>query len=238
MELLLLPLFLLLVSADRKAASLSKAIVTLHPPWFSVLTKDLVTLRCNGSGTPGYNSTRWLHNGAIIPVQSQDYNIRADTTKYSGKYQCQTDQSALSDPVRLEVFEDWLLLQTLKLFYMEGEPMVLKCHSWENKDISKVTFYQNGVGRKFSPRNSSFSINHVNHNDSGDYFCSASIGNRKQNSAVVRITVQGPNSSTSKIWYHIPFYFVMGILFSLDTGLYFTLKREKRRIPATKWQRR
>ncbi|XP_020844314.1 low affinity immunoglobulin gamma Fc region receptor III-like [Phascolarctos cinereus] len=239
----LLPFLLLLVLAGRKAANLSKSIVTLYPPWFHVLKNDLVTLRCEGSGTPEGNSILWLHNDTIIPVQIQDYNIITKNISYSGKYQCQRGQSALSEPVGLEVFPDWLVLQTLKLVYMKGESMVLRCHSWENKGISKVTFYQNGIGRKFFQHDSNFSISKVDSNDNGDYFCSATIRNRRETSRVVRITVQDPSSSTSsssKIWY-ILFYLVMGVLFAADTGLYFTLKREingpkNKRRPLTRWR--
>ncbi|XP_036609169.1 low affinity immunoglobulin gamma Fc region receptor III-like [Trichosurus vulpecula] len=228
MQLSVLPFLLLLVLAGRKAASLSKSVVTLYPPWFSVLKNDPVTLRCEGSGIPENSSTLWLHNDTIIPVQIQDYNIIANNVTYSGKYQCQRGQSALSDPVKLEVFPDWLVLQTLKLVYMKGEPMVLRCHSWENKHMSKVTFYQNGKGRMFLQRDSNFSISRVNNDDSGDYSCAAKIGNRQEMSRVVRIIVQDPSlpSSPSKIWYYILFYLVMGILFAVDTGLYFTVKRE------------
>uniref|UniRef100_A0A4X2KP34 Ig-like domain-containing protein n=1 Tax=Vombatus ursinus TaxID=29139 RepID=A0A4X2KP34_VOMUR len=140
-------------------ASLSKSVVTLYPPWLHVLKDDLVSLRCEGSGTPEDKSTLWLHNDTTIPVLIQDYNITANNISYSGKYQCQRGQSALSEPVRLEVFPD--------------------------------------------PSSST--------------------------------------SSSSKIWYYIPFYLVMGILFTVDTGLYFTLKREInsrkiRRRPLTRWR--
>ncbi|XP_074077933.1 low affinity immunoglobulin gamma Fc region receptor III-like isoform X2 [Macrotis lagotis] len=223
MQSALLTFLLLLVLAGRKEASLSKSVVTLHPPWFSVLTNDLVTLRCEGSGSPEDNSTCWYHNDTLIPVQTQNYSFKAYNMTYSGKYQCQKDQSELSEPVRLEVYQDWLLLQTLKLVYMEGEPMVLRCHSWENKFISKITFYKNGIAKQFSPHDFNFSINQVNYDDSGDYYCEANIGNRKKTSKVVRITVQGTNTKT---WFHILFYLVMGILFAVDTILYFMLKRE------------
>ncbi|XP_072504931.1 low affinity immunoglobulin gamma Fc region receptor III-like [Notamacropus eugenii] len=223
MQLLLLPFSLLLALAGKKAASLSKSVVTLHPPWFRVLQDDSVTLRCEGSGTPENSSTRWLHNDTIIPVQIQDYKIIA-SINHSGKYQCQRGQSAPSDPARLEVFPDWLVLQTLKLVYMKGEPMVLRCHSWQNKNMSKVIYYHNGEGIKFFQRNSNFSINQVNSTHSGDYFCSANIKNRSnESSRVVRITVQDPSLPS---WYYFSFYLVMGILFAVDTGLYFTLQRE------------
>ncbi|XP_068950728.1 low affinity immunoglobulin gamma Fc region receptor III-like [Petaurus breviceps papuanus] len=245
MSLTLLPFLLLLVLTGRKAESLSKSVVILYPPWFSVLKNDRVSLRCEGSGISENSSTLWLHNDTIIPIKIQDYNITAYNMTYSGKYQCQRGQSALSDPVSLEVFPDWLVLQTSKLVYMKGEPMVLRCHSWENKCISKVTFYQNDKGRKFFPHNSNFSISQVNSDDSGDYFCSANIGNRKEKSRVVRITVQDPSPSislSSRIWYYILFYLVMGILFVVDTGLYFILQREvngpkkNTRRPLTRWR--
>ncbi|XP_074122548.1 low affinity immunoglobulin gamma Fc region receptor III-B-like [Sminthopsis crassicaudata] len=245
MQTSLLTFLLLLVLPGRKTANFTKSVVTLHPPWSRVLKNDLVTLRCEGPGASEDNSTLWFHNDTIIPVQIQDYNITADNITYSGEYQCQIGQLALSDPVRLEVFQDWLLLQTLKLVYMEGEPMVLRCHSWKNKVISKITFFQNDKGRKYSLHDSNFTINQVNYNDNGNYFCSANIGNRKHTSKVVNITVQGtphPSTSTSsKIWYYILFYLVMGILFAMDTALYFILKtkvnspKKNMRHLVTKW---
>ncbi|XP_043861396.1 low affinity immunoglobulin gamma Fc region receptor III-like [Dromiciops gliroides] len=237
---LLLPFFLLLVLADRKEASLSKPVVTLYPPWFSVLTDDSVSLRCEGSGIPEDNSTLWLLNDRIIPVQIQDYDITNVNMMDSGKYQCQKGQSALSDPVRLDVFQDFLLLQTLKLVYTEGEPLVMRCHFWKNKTIANIVFFHNGKG-VFSQCESNFSIDQVNHSHSGNYSCSAKRGNKKYESKVVRITVQGtnidPDSSTSlssKVGHHIPFYLVMGLLFAVNTVLYYRLNREANSLKNTR----
>nr|XP_012624051.1 low affinity immunoglobulin gamma Fc region receptor II-a isoform X1 [Microcebus murinus] len=192
-----LAVLLLLASADGQAAALPKAVVRLEPPWITVLREDDVTLTCWGAHTPGNDSTQWFHNGNSIPTQVQpSYRFKADTND-SGEYRCQTDQTSLSDPVRLDVFSEWLVLQTPHLVFQGGETIMLRCHSWKNKPLGKITFFQNGTSKKFSHSNASFSIPQANHSHSGDYHCTGYIGQMQHSSQPVTITVQGPEVSKS-----------------------------------------
>ncbi|XP_012624050.2 low affinity immunoglobulin gamma Fc region receptor II-b isoform X5 [Microcebus murinus] len=177
--------------------ALPKAVVRLEPPWITVLREDDVTLTCWGAHTPGNDSTQWFHNGNSIPTQVQpSYRFKADTND-SGEYRCQTDQTSLSDPVRLDVFSEWLVLQTPHLVFQGGETIMLRCHSWKNKPLGKITFFQNGTSKKFSHSNASFSIPQANHSHSGDYHCTGYIGQMQHSSQPVTITVQGPEVSKS-----------------------------------------
>ncbi|KAM9686140.1 low affinity immunoglobulin gamma Fc region receptor III-like isoform 2-T2 [Trichechus inunguis] len=221
-----LTVLLLLASADTRA-DLPKAVVNLEPPWINVFQGDYVTLKCHGAHTPGNNSIQWFHRGIPIPTQIQpSYSFNA-TASSSGEYRCQTSQTSLSDPVQLDVFSDWLLLQTPHLVFQEGETIVLRCHSWKNWLLYKVTFYQNGKSKKFFGKNSNFTIPQANHNHSGDYHCTGMIGQNLHSSQPVTITVQGPaNSPFFLSWYQITFILVMGLLFTVDTGLYLSLQRD------------
>nr|XP_012624050.1 low affinity immunoglobulin gamma Fc region receptor II-b isoform X4 [Microcebus murinus] len=177
--------------------ALPKAVVRLEPPWITVLREDDVTLTCWGAHTPGNDSTQWFHNGNSIPTQVQpSYRFKADTND-SGEYRCQTDQTSLSDPVRLDVFSEWLVLQTPHLVFQGGETIMLRCHSWKNKPLGKITFFQNGTSKKFSHSNANFSIPQANHSHSGDYHCTGYIGQMQHSSQPVTITVQGPELSKS-----------------------------------------
>ncbi|XP_005342604.2 low affinity immunoglobulin gamma Fc region receptor II-b isoform X2 [Ictidomys tridecemlineatus] len=169
---------------------LPKAVVKLEPPWIQVLQEDTVTLKCQGTRNPENHSTQWFHNGSLISGQTQpSYKFKAKNNN-SGEYRCQMDQTSLSDPVHLDVFSDWLLLQTSQLVFQEGDTIVLRCHSWKNNPLNKITFYQNGNSKQFSHFNVNFSIPSANHSHSGDYYCKGSIGRTPYSSKSVTITVQ------------------------------------------------
>uniref|UniRef100_A0A8D2KMV7 Ig-like domain-containing protein n=1 Tax=Urocitellus parryii TaxID=9999 RepID=A0A8D2KMV7_UROPR len=169
---------------------LPKAVVKLEPPWIQVLQEDNVTLKCQGTRNPENHSTQWFHNGSPIPGQTQpSYNFKAKNNN-NGEYRCQMDQTSLSDPVHLDVFSDWLLLQTSQLVFQEGDTIVLRCHSWKNNPLNKITFYQNGNSKQFSHFNVNFSIPSANRSHSGDYYCRGSVGRTSYSSKSVTITVQ------------------------------------------------
>ncbi|XP_069336390.1 low affinity immunoglobulin gamma Fc region receptor II-b isoform X2 [Eulemur rufifrons] len=177
--------------------ALPKAVVRLEPPWINVLKEDDVTLTCWGAHTPGNYSTQWFHNGSSIPTQVQpSYRFKAKTND-SGEYRCQMGQSSLSDPVHLSVFSEWLVLQTPHLEFQDGETIMLRCHSWKNRPLGKISFFQNGKSKKFSYSNANFSIPQANHSHSGDYHCTGIIGQTPRSSQSVTITVQEPKESNS-----------------------------------------
>ncbi|KAF6074473.1 Fc fragment of IgG receptor IIb [Phyllostomus discolor] len=174
-----------------------KAVVRLEPPWLNVLRGDDVTLHCQGPHGPGDGPTQWSRDGAPIPAQVQPrFSFRANLSD-SGDYRCQTGQTGLSDPVRLNVTSGWLLLQTPRLLLQEGDPLLLRCHSWQNRPLFKIQFLQDSISRWYSPANSSFFVPHANVSHGGTYHCSGFIGKMKHKSEPVSITVQGRPDDSS-----------------------------------------
>ncbi|XP_042832062.1 low affinity immunoglobulin gamma Fc region receptor III-A isoform X1 [Panthera tigris] len=221
---------LLLVSAGTRAADLSKAMVVLEPEWNRVLFLDSVILRCQGAYPPGDNSAQWWHNESVIPHRAPSYSIKAARSEDSGEYKCQTGLSEASDPVQLEVHIGWLLLQAPRWVFQEGDTIQLRCHSWKNKTVQKVQYFQNGRGKMFFHNNSDFYIPKATSKHSGSYFCRGLIGNKNESSEAVNITVQGPPvPSTSTFlphWYRIAFFLVTALLFVVDTGLHVAVQRD------------
>ncbi|XP_035871681.1 low affinity immunoglobulin gamma Fc region receptor II-b [Phyllostomus discolor] len=171
-----------------------KAVVRLEPPWLNVLRGDEVTLHCQGPHGPGDGPTQWSRDGAPIPAQVQPrFSFRANLSD-GGDYRCQTGQTGLSDPVRLNVTSGWLLLQTPRLLLQEGDPLLLRCHSWQNRPLFKIQFLQDSVSRWYSPANSSFFVPHANVSHGGTYHCSGFIGKMKHKSEPVSITVPDDSS--------------------------------------------
>ncbi|XP_005541218.3 low affinity immunoglobulin gamma Fc region receptor II-b isoform X4 [Macaca fascicularis] len=187
-----------------------KAVLKLEPPWINVLREDSVTLTCGGAHSPDSDSTQWFHNGNLIPTHTQpSYRFKANNND-SGEYRCQTGRTSLSDPVHLTVLSEWLALQTPHLEFREGETIMLRCHSWKDKPLIKVTFFQNGISKKFSHMNPNFSIPQANHSHSGDYHCTGNIGYTPYSSKPVTITVQVPSMGSSS---------PIGIIVAVVTGI-------------------
>ncbi|XP_057583697.1 low affinity immunoglobulin gamma Fc region receptor III-A-like isoform X2 [Hippopotamus amphibius kiboko] len=230
---LLPPAALLLLVSAVTQADLQKAEVHLHPPWDRVLADDYVALTCQGNHPPGNSATKWWHNGTLISNQAPSYFIKPVRVEDSGEYRCQTGLSAPSDPVTLNVYMGWLLLQAPRWVFQEGEPIQLKCHSWKNKTVEKVQYFQNGRGKQYTYHNSDFHIAEAKLEHSGSYFCRGIIGNKNESSEAVNITVQGPEgppfvSSLVPPWHQIAFWLVMGLLLAVDTGLYFSVQKDLR----------
>nr|XP_045012709.1 low affinity immunoglobulin gamma Fc region receptor II-b isoform X4 [Jaculus jaculus] len=178
-------------------ADLPKAVLRLEPPWIQVFPDDTVTLACRGPHNSENHSTQWFHDGTPILTQLQpSYTFKAKNND-SGAYQCLMDQTSLSDPVQLSVIADWLLLQTPQLVFQEGDTIMLRCHGWRNTPLNRVTFYQNGISKRFSHFQSNFSIPQANQSHSGDYYCKGYLGRTLHSSKTVTIIVQAPKPSSS-----------------------------------------
>ncbi|XP_036890862.1 low affinity immunoglobulin gamma Fc region receptor II-b isoform X3 [Sturnira hondurensis] len=170
---------------------LPKAVVRLEPPWFNVLRGDSVTLHCQGPHGPGDGPTQWSRDGTPIPTQVQSHFSFKANINDSGNYRCQMGQTGLSDPVHLNVTSDWLLLQTPHLLLKEGDPLILRCHSWMSRPLVKISFFQDGIAKWYSSANSSFFIPHANVSHGGKYHCSGLMGRNRHESHPVRIDIQG-----------------------------------------------
>ncbi|XP_073661349.1 low affinity immunoglobulin gamma Fc region receptor II-like isoform X3 [Tursiops truncatus] len=226
-HMLLWTALLFLAPVVGKPAGLPKAVVSIQPAWINVFKEDYVTLMCQGTSLYEGNLTLWFHNGSFIQSQNQSsYSFKASSND-SGDYRCQREQTSLSDPVHLYVTSDWLLLQTPSFVFQEGEPIVLRCHSWRNSSLNKVIFFQNGKSKTFSHLRSNFCIPQANLSHSGEYHCTGFIGQTVYSSQPVTITVQGPAILfIFPPWYQITFCLVMALLFAVDTELYFSVQRD------------
>lgn len=62
-----------------------------------------MTLTCRGNHMEEDKSTWWWHNGTLLPSRAPSHFIMSARVNDSGEYRCQTNRSALSDPLRLQV---------------------------------------------------------------------------------------------------------------------------------------
>ncbi|XP_066227440.1 low affinity immunoglobulin gamma Fc region receptor III-A-like isoform X1 [Saccopteryx leptura] len=227
---------LLLASTDTRADLLKeKAVLSLTPEWDRLLEKDNVTLKCQGARPEGNSPTQWWHNGKLLPHQTSSYFIATATVNDSGEYRCGTNLSEPSDPVLLQVragcglcLPAWLLLQARQWVVQEGEPIVLRCHSWKNIPVYKVQYFRNGRGKKFFYKNAEFHIPKATAEHNGSYFCRGMIGQLNQSSEAVSLTVQALDIPPTWPWLRVTTCLMLGLLFAVDTGLYFSVRRDLR----------
>ncbi|XP_045694272.1 low affinity immunoglobulin gamma Fc region receptor III-A [Phyllostomus hastatus] len=224
---------LLLASGRSRSEGLPKAALSLRPEWDRLLERDPVTLTCQGDRVEEDSSARWWHNGTLLPGQASSLSIASARVNDSGEYRCQTNRSALSDPLRLQVVAAWLVLQARRWVVQAGEPIVMRCHSWKNLPVYRVQFFQNGRGKKFSRNNQDFHIPAATGQHNGSYFCRGMIQDRRnESSEAVQVIVLGvatppvPTSPPGKL---AIVSLLPGLLFVLDTALYLSVRRDLRR---------
>uniref|UniRef100_A0A4X2JX05 Ig-like domain-containing protein n=1 Tax=Vombatus ursinus TaxID=29139 RepID=A0A4X2JX05_VOMUR len=108
---------------------------------------------------------------------------------------------------------------------LQGDKVTLNCKVFQTPGHHSIEWLHNGSALPI--HQNSYTIPAVNIENSGEYQCWTEH-TTLSNSVKLQVSSdpRPSTSSSSKIWYYIPFYLVMGLLFAVDTGLYFTLKRE------------
>uniref|UniRef100_A0A8C0X3R0 Ig-like domain-containing protein n=1 Tax=Castor canadensis TaxID=51338 RepID=A0A8C0X3R0_CASCN len=209
---------LLLLSPDGMRAAIRKSIVSLNPPWSRIFKGENVTLICHGNNSLEDSPTKWIHNGIISDVTTSYWHIVNASIEDSGKYKCQKKKLYKSEPVYLEVFSDWLLLQASAKVVMEGEPLFIKCHGWNNLKIYKVIYYKDNTALKYMYENQNITITNATRNDTGTYYCEGRVRRLHYTSENLTITVV--NAFQSKYyWLQLVIPLVVVILFAVNTGL-------------------
>uniref|UniRef100_A0A4X2JZT0 Ig-like domain-containing protein n=1 Tax=Vombatus ursinus TaxID=29139 RepID=A0A4X2JZT0_VOMUR len=108
---------------------------------------------------------------------------------------------------------------------LQGDKVTLNCKVFQTPGHHSIKWLHNGSALPI--HQNSYTIPAVNMENSGEYQCRTEH-TPLSNSVKLQVS-SDPRPSTSssfKFRYYVPFYIVMGLLFAVDTGLYFTLKRE------------
>ncbi|XP_077011835.1 high affinity immunoglobulin epsilon receptor subunit alpha [Tamandua tetradactyla] len=210
---------LLLFSPDGIFA----AIISLDPPWSRIFRGENVTLTCGGNKSSEAGSTRWYHDGKLSAVTTSSLEIVNASSQDSGVYTCENSNSRQTESIRLEVFSDWLLLQTSPRVAKLGQPILIRCHSWKNWDAFKVVYYKNGEALKYWYENHNISIPHATFIDDGTYHCEGTVFRKHRISEPFVLTVMGPNAHYS-LKFFIPL--LVAILFIVDSGLFISTQKQ------------
>ncbi|XP_074118345.1 Fc receptor-like protein 4 isoform X4 [Sminthopsis crassicaudata] len=189
-------LLLILGLLSTQAAIAKKAIMHLSPPWTTIFSGENVTLICHGinSFTP---STIWWYKNQQLQGFWSTASIQ---TNQAGEYRCQTQDSALSDPVNLVVSSELFTppkLKTITSEPTEGTPVTLSCETQLSPQRSDTklhfSFFRNGrVITSDWKKSHVLQIPAIQIEDSGSYWCEAKavILNIRKQSSYIKISVK------------------------------------------------
>ncbi|XP_041429923.1 high affinity immunoglobulin epsilon receptor subunit alpha-like [Xenopus laevis] len=131
----------MVIGMDTAGAAV-RPVISLSPNWNPIFPGESVTLTCNVAPTAqGILEYSWYRDGHWIPGDQQRLVIESAAHTDSGNYQCQAGPNERSDPVRLDVFYDLLILQAPPDVH-EGDSLSLRCHSRTGYRTMTPVFYK------------------------------------------------------------------------------------------------
>ncbi|KAM4663694.1 Fc receptor-like protein 3 [Discoglossus pictus] len=149
-------------------AAAVKPVVSLEPPWRKIFTGESVTLTCNVATDQGKGQYVWYKDGRRINGNNKFLSTQKAETGDTGNYQCTASNSERSDGVRLDVSNEYVILQVPYIVFEEDD-LSLRCPTSSSSYVKSVTFYRNG--QKLSSRSPDYTKKGVDLSSSGKYRC-------------------------------------------------------------------
>ncbi|XP_041090923.1 Fc receptor-like protein 2 [Polyodon spathula] len=181
----------------------AKPRVTLEPPFPEIFTGEAVTLRCGVQGGSADWEYLWYKDREDTPVlqtpahiiTGDSFTISAAAGSDQGQYWCRgqrgdpAQHSQLSDPVRLNITDKNVILQTPPQPVFDGD--TLRCRLRVGNTANRVVFYKNSKVLQAQP-GTALDEYHFSKSEEGSYKCRAWWGSSsfQGESAEVRVSVR------------------------------------------------
>ncbi|XP_072284769.1 hemicentin-1-like [Pyxicephalus adspersus] len=167
MEVIKLILLLSLFIHCTKAVD--RPMVTLYPIWKTIFRTQSISLMCDQEKTgPKDQKFYWYKNNQLRYSNGHIFQISSAQMGDRGNYQCQYGEGPRSDVVKLDISNDWLILQANDVY--EGDTLILQCQGWDSSGFgSNARFLKN---KSFIYNGSPiYKKEKVSNQDSGRYSC-------------------------------------------------------------------
>ncbi|XP_058874514.1 Fc receptor-like protein 5 [Acipenser ruthenus] len=184
---------------------LPQTTLTLKPSLPEIFTGETVTLRCGVEGGSAGWKYLWYKDSEDTPVlqtagrsiTGDSYTITAAAVSDQGQYWCRGQRgdqplySQRSDPVKLNITDQWVILQTPLQAVIEGDTLTLRCRVRTNYTFTRIVFFKDNEEIQ-SPNNTELSVDRVSKSDEGSYKCRAmwNSSTYSGDSAEVRVSVR------------------------------------------------
>ncbi|KAG8549049.1 hypothetical protein GDO81_022997 [Engystomops pustulosus] len=119
------------------------AVVSFTPNFVKILTTENMTLTCNVD--PKLRDKQeyfWYKDGIRMDRTRQSFTIQDAGVSDSGYYQCRSTNTHMSEPLRLDVSNGDLILQSPPYIYF-GDNLLLDCHMRQGLPLLLTEFYDN-----------------------------------------------------------------------------------------------
>uniref|UniRef100_A0A8C5MS41 Ig-like domain-containing protein n=1 Tax=Leptobrachium leishanense TaxID=445787 RepID=A0A8C5MS41_9ANUR len=154
----------------RIEGAASRPVVSISPDWGKVFTGESITLTCNTDATDQTDQRYyWFKDRLFIRGYGKTFTITYADTRDTGEYRCQTHRGGLSDPIKVDVRTEAVILQTPPAVY-EGDVLHIRCH-YRKGDSKHVEFYKDNKFIKESSADVEFELGPVTRSASGSYKC-------------------------------------------------------------------
>ncbi|XP_077323969.1 high affinity immunoglobulin gamma Fc receptor I-like [Lithobates pipiens] len=148
--------------------------VTFNPNWDKIFTTESLTMSCNvRSPIPADTRYTWYKDNNLIHT-GQTFVIRNAKRDNSGNYQCKGTNTNLSDPVKLIVSNDFVILQA-PLYIHEGDDVTLRCHHYPTYYGRETIFYKDNDVIRNWVSDPEFRIYKINLGGSRGYKCTKEV---------------------------------------------------------------
>ncbi|XP_044127301.1 Fc receptor-like protein 5 [Bufo gargarizans] len=165
--------FLLWLVLIQEGASI-RPVVTFTPNYKKIFTTESITMTCDVEATRGEDLKYIWYKDHVQVHSGKSYTIQNAGTSHSGNYGCQTSTGEISDPARLDVRDDWLILQT-PLYVYEGDEMTLRCHHYPGYGGKQTRFYKEDKVITDGSDDEEFHISNVDRTSAGKYKCTKEV---------------------------------------------------------------
>ncbi|XP_073465130.1 Fc receptor-like protein 3 [Aquarana catesbeiana] len=151
-----------------------RPVVTFNPNWDKIFTTESLTMTCDMRSPISANITYTWYKDYNQIHTGQSFAIHDANTGNSGKYQCKGTNTGISDPVRLDVSNDWVILQA-PLYVHEGDNVTLRCHHYPTYSGRETIFYKDNVVIRNWGSDPELRINNINLRESHGYKCTKEV---------------------------------------------------------------
>ncbi|XP_069806179.1 Fc receptor-like protein 5 [Dendropsophus ebraccatus] len=144
-----------------------RPMLSVSPNWDKIMRFEQVTMTCDDKKSKRY---LWYKDNVRMFSTGNTLRVYATSDKDIGHYQCQGESGEKSQPVHLDVFFVWLILQA-PLSIHEGDTVTLKCKMWTSGKGVNTTFYKDDNMIQFLGSQDDLRLGTVSKNTTGKYKC-------------------------------------------------------------------
>ncbi|XP_075700649.1 Fc receptor-like protein 4 [Rhinoderma darwinii] len=148
-----------------------KPVLSVYPNWDKVLKFDQITMTCNDQRSKKFS---WYRNNVQLYSTKNILDFSGNNEGDIGHYQCQGESGEKSDPMHMDIFFVWLILQ-VPISIHEGDSVTLKCRMWRSGSAINTTFYKDDNMIKFLGSESDLILGTVSKDATGKYKCTRFI---------------------------------------------------------------